>query len=325
MRGRRLFAALAALSVIAAACGEGGSPFTLETTTSAPPATTATTSATSTSPPATATTTTTTGAVTTTTTTTAPATTTTLAPAVPVVGWDGEGVRDLAVQISFDPPIAALDMGSVARHDLALLGLEVTEGSATLMAFALEGNALFDTYGSHGTCYTGARVGGMVTLTAPGRPDLEARLSGEVPTSPVVVLTCEKDADYAPFDDAFEKGLLGVAADFWGPAAAPLLIEVVQREVATSAVDLALKAVAMDEFRALAPGDLLSEHKVAMLEAAIDVVAYLVETEYTPHGADQAARRLLTAYSGTDFGTATTDDVGEWRAWLEGWVAGGGS
>jgi hypothetical protein len=324
MRGTRLFAALTTLSVLAAGCGDGNTTFTTGATTTAPPSTSAPTTTTS-SPAASSPATTSSTTTTSTTTTTVPTTTTTLAPAVPVVGWDGEGVRDLAVEISFVPPIAALDMGCVARHDLALLGLEVTGDSETLMAFALEGSALFDTYGSHGMCYTGARVSGIVTLTAPGRPDLEARLSGEVPPSPVVVLTCEKDADYAPFDDAFEKGLLGVAADFWGSAATPLLIDVVEREVATSALDLALKAVAMDEFRALIPGDLPSEQEVAMLEAAVGVIAYLVETGYTPHGADQAARRLLTAYSGTDFGAATTEDVGEWRAWLEGWVAEGGS
>jgi hypothetical protein len=242
-----------------------------------------------------------------------------------VVGWEGEGIRDLTVEISFEPPIAALDMGSVAREDLAFLGIEVVERSDTALAFALEGGALSDVYGAMGTCYTGARVGGTVTLTSPGRPDLEARLSGEVPPAPVVAFSCEKDPDYAPFDDAFEKGLLGVAADLWGPAAAPLLVAAVEREVATSAVDLALKAVAMDEFRGLDPDLLPFAHREAMLAAAVEVVAYLVDTGYTPHGADQAARRLLTAYSGTDFGAATLEDVGEWRAWLEGWVAGGGS
>jgi hypothetical protein len=229
------------------------------------------------------------------------------------------------VEITFDPAIAALDMGIVAREDLELLGLEVVEGSDTLLAFALEGGALSDVYGTAGTCYTGARVGGAVTLTSPGRPDLTARLSGELPTAPVVTLNCEKDPDYAPFDDAFEKGLLGVVADLWGPAAAPLLVQIVEREVGTSAVDLALKAAAMDEFRGLDPDDLPFEHREAMLAAAVEVVAYLVDTGYTPHGADQAARRLLTAYSGTDFGAATLEDVGEWRTWLGGWVAGGGS
>jgi hypothetical protein len=241
------------------------------------------------------------------------------------VGWDDEGIRDLSLEIAFDPAIAALDMGSVAREDLALLGVEVVERSDTLLAFALEGGALSDVYGAMGTCYTGARVGGTVTLMSTGRPDLAARLSGELPTAPVVVLTCEKDPDYAPFDDAFEKGLLGVAADLWGPASAPLLVAVVEREIASSAVDLALKAVAMDEFRDLDPDLLPFDHREAMLTAVVEVVAYLVDTGYTPHGADQAARRLLTAYSGTDFGAATLEDVGEWRAWLEGWAAGGGS
>jgi len=242
-----------------------------------------------------------------------------------LLGWDGEGIRDLTVEIAFDPAIAALDMGIVAREDLELLGLEVAEGSDTLLVFALEGSALSDVYGSAGTCYTGARVGGMVTLTSPGRPGLEGRLAGEVPPAPVVVLSCEKDPDYAPFDDAFEKGLLGVAADLWGPAAAPLLVQVVEREVSTSAVDLALKAVAMDELGGLDPDGLLLEHREAMLAATVEVISYLVDTGHTPHGADRAARRLLTAYSGTDFGAATLEDVGEWRAWLEGWVAGGGS
>jgi hypothetical protein len=319
----RILVALSALTLALTACGgqDGTShtaaPSTVPpTTTTLPPETTATTP-----PPATTTST----AVTTTSTTTAPTTTTLLAPAVPVVGWDGEGIRDLRVEIAFDPPIPALVMASVARQDLSLLGIAIVESSDHVLAFALEGNALSDSYGSAGICYTGARVGGTVALTAPGRPDLDTRFSGEVPTAPVVTLSCEKDPDYAPFGDAFEKGILMVATDFWGAAAAPLLVAVVEREVGTSAIDLALKAVAMDEFRALEPEGLSFEHRRAMLEAAVEVVAYLVDTGYTPHGADRAARRLLTSYSGTDFGAATPDDVGEWRAWLEGWVAQGGS
>lgn len=320
----RTLAGLALASLMVAACGDDGTPLTMPAATTTLPAITTTTPATTTAPATTSPTASTTAAAITTT-TTVPTTTSTLGPAVPVVGWDGEGIRDLTVEISFDRPIATLDMGSVARHDLTLLGIEVVERSDTILAFPLEGSALSDVYGSAGTCYTGARVGGTVTLTTPGRPDLEARLAGEVPPSPVVTLSCEKDPDYAPFDDAFEKGLLGVAADLWGPAAAPLLIHVVEREVSTSAVDLALKAVAMDELRGLDPDLLPFEHRKAMLAASVEVVAYLVETGYTAHGADQAARRLLTAYSGIDFGAAAPEDVGQWRAWLEGWVAGGGS
>ncbi|MFH1331503.1 MAG: hypothetical protein ABIJ48_12775 [Actinomycetota bacterium] len=320
MRSTRTPAALAGLALMAAACGGTGATFTTGTATTEPPTTATTTSTTTTAAPPTTTSPTTSA---TTATTTVPATTT-LAPAVPVAGWEGEGIRDLTVEITFDPPIAALDMGMVARRDLAVMGIDAGDASGTVLAFALDGAGLADGYTGVGDCYTGARVNGTVTLTAPGRPALKARLSGEIPTAKVV-FTCEKDEDYAPFDHAFEKGLLPVLAGFWGPAAAPLLVEVVARDIESSTLDLALKAVAMDESRGLDPGDLSFGHRRAMLEAALEVIAYLVETGYTPHGADQAARRLLTAYSGTDFGAAAQEDVDEWRAWLDGWVAGGGS
>lgn len=322
MRCRRTLAGLALASLLAAACGGDGTGFPAGTSITSPPATTATTTVTTTPTPTT--TITTTATTPTTTATTSSSTTTTLAPAVPLLGWEGEGLRDLAVEIAFHPPIAALDMGIVARRDLAVIGVTVVEASENLLAFTLDGAGLAASYSNLGSCYTGARVNGTVTLTAPGRPTLEARLSGEVPTSSVV-FTCEKDAEYAPFEHAFEKGLLGVVADLWGPASAPLLIEVAAREVKSSAVDLALKAVAMDEFRSLDPGDVPFEHRRAMLENAVEVISHLVDTGHTPHGADQAARRLLTAYSGTDFGAATVQDLDEWRAWLQGWTAGGGT
>lgn len=241
-----------------------------------------------------------------------------------MVGWEGEGVHDLVVEVAFDPPVAALDMGILARQSLRAIGIAEVAASANTLTFDLEGSGLATSYTQVGRCYTGARVNGTVTLAAPGRPGVEARLTGEVPPADVV-FTCERDEDYAPFDDAFEKGLLGVVAEIWGPASAPLLIEVVAREIGTSRIDLALKAVAMDEFRALDPAALRFEQKAAMLRAAVDVVAYLVETGYTPYGADRAARLLLSAYSGSDFGAATEDDVGQWRAWLDEWVEAGGA
>jgi hypothetical protein len=224
------------------------------------------------------------------------------------------------VVIEFEPRWAALDMEAVVRSGLRSMGIDTDEAAAAILHFDLDGTGLSSSYGDLGRCYTGARVSGTATLSAPDLPDLQEWLSWELGTPFVVFApSCESESEFAPYPVAFAVAVLPVYPAFWGAGAVPALLDVADMEIRDTVEELPLVAAAMDAFReldrdAVSPAD--ARH---FLEKVIDLVAYLVETGFTPHGADHAARRLLTAYAGTDYGIATADDVAEWRAWLEDW------
>lgn len=310
-----LLAAACALAV--AACGGAAAVTTTgattttvaPTTTTVPPITTTTTL-----PPTTTTSTTTTTTLPPTTTTT----TTTLPPAV--VGWDGAGVSVLAIEVDFDPPIAALDMRSIVRTHLRQMDIETDDDAEAVMTLDLDGRSISRSYNSLGRCHAGARVSGTVKLTSPDLPTREKRISWEHP-APFVIFSseCETDPDYAPYDVAFATAFIPVLSAFWAEEAAPALTASIAADIRDSGDDLPRKARAMDAFRDLDADLLDSAAVVAALTATIDTVEYIVDHGITPHGADVAARKLLTSYSGTNYGVATMDDVAEWRDWLDTW------
>jgi hypothetical protein len=308
--------AATALVVILSACGDSAAITTAAHTTALPPTATA-------APAVTTTTTSTTTTTPTTTTTTLPTTTTTTTTTLPppVVGWEGAGVGAVAIEIEFDPPIAALDMRAAVRANLAAIGISTDDDAGAILRLDLEGSAVSRSYQSLGRCYSGARVSGTVTLNAPDHAAKEVRISWEYPAPKVIFSSnCETDPDYAPYEVAFATAFVPALPALWGEESAPALIAIIRADVRNSTEDLPLKAAAMDVFRGLDP-DLLDPADINVcLRLTIDTVEYLVENGFTPHGADIAARRLLAEYSGTNFGISTMDDVDEWRDWLDTWT-----
>ena len=227
----------------------------------------------------------------------------------------------LAIEIEFDPSFAAHDMRSIVRSHLTKMGIDTDDAAEAILHLDLDGRSISRSYSNLGSCHSGARVSGTVTLTAPDLPTREKRISWEHP-SPMVIFSsdCASDSDYAPYDVAFSTGFIPVLAAFWAEEAAPALTAVIAASIRDSGDDLPRKAQAMDAFRGL-DADLVDPVDIAeCLNATIDTVEYIVDHGISPHGADVAARRLLTAYSDTNFGVATMDDVAEWHDWLDSWM-----
>jgi len=297
------------LALILPACGGNAA-----TTTTSPPATTAT------SPPTTTTTLAPTTTTTTTTTTTLPPTTTTTTiPPPTVVGWDGAGISAIAVVIDFEPRAAALDMRSIVGAHLAAMGVDADDDAAVVLHLDLDGESVSEEYDDLEECHSGARVSGTVTLTAPNQSTREERISWELET-PLVIFSsnCETDPDDAPYGVAFAKAFIPVLPAFWAEGSAPALIEIVADEIKIGTEDLPRIAEAIDAFRSLDPDLLDPTDIVAFLSATIDVLEYL-DRGYSGHGADVAAHELLNIYSDIDYRFETTDDIAQWRDWLESW------
>lgn len=313
----RITAVIGACALVVSACGGGASA----TSTTAEPITTAATT-TTTLPPTTTTssTTTTTTTVPPTTTTTVPPTTTTTTLPPAVTGWEGAGVSAVAIEIEFEYPLAALDMRATLRGFLREMGITSDDHADAILSLDLDGKGVSRSYRNLGRCYGGARVSGPVTLSAPDLPTREKRISYEY-ASPTVLFTseCATDAEDAPYAVAFSTAVISALTAIWAEESAPALLAIIAADVQDTREDLPRKAVAMDAFRGLDTDLLDTELIVAVLDAAIDTVEYIVDNDYTPHGADVAARRLLTEFSPTNYGVATMDDVSQWRDWLETW------
>jgi hypothetical protein len=235
-------------------------------------------------------------------------------------------VHEVAIVVDFEPQSAAPDMEAVVRSGLRTMGIDPDDDAAAVLHFDLDGTGLSSYYGDLGRCYTGARVSGTATLSAPDLPDRQEWISWELSTPFVVfAASCEEEPDGAPYPVAFSVGVIPVYPALWGTGAVPALLDVVGMEIHDTVEELPLVAAAMDAFRGLDHGGVSPADTRDFLGKVIDLVAYLVDTGFTPHGADHAARRVLTAFSGTDYGIATEDDVAEWRAWLQDWSPDEGS
>ncbi|MDP2623553.1 MAG: hypothetical protein Q8Q29_07150 [Actinomycetota bacterium] len=285
------------------------------------PVTTSTTSTSTTSP--------TTTTTTTTTTTLPPTTTTTLPPAVPVVGWEGEGVREVSVTMEFDYPSWTPDLIASVHQALRQIGIDPIGGPEVMLDLQLDGSARSAQYTDLGTCYTGARITGVARLTSEGRDDLSVTVQGDVAT-PFLIYPgqCGEAPEESPFDDAFDVPLIEVMAALFGDASVPYLTEVVDRDPSGDLdVILASKRAALDAFHEMDRDSIPVDTTYEFLGAAI-VTIYLItpdpEFGMDPASRDyeRALRRVLLDYSDTDFGFTEDDSIAVWEIWLEEWYAG---
>lgn len=304
---------IAFLLALVAACG--GTSTSNPITTSVVTSTTATTATSSTT-------------TTTTTTTLPPTTTTTLPPAVPVVGWDGEGVRELSVTMEFDHPSWTPDLIAAAHHALRQIGIDPIGGPEVVLDLQLDGSARSARYTDLGTCYTGARITGEVHLTTEGMDDLTVTVQGDVPT-PFLIFPndCGNTPEEAPFGDAFEVPLIKIVSSLFGTASVPYLAEVVRRG-ASGDWDLVLdiKSAALDAFHDMDRGNLSPDSTYEFLAAAIESIFMIIpDPEFGVDPAtldyERALRRVLLDYSDTDFGFREDDSIAVWETWLEEWHA----
>ncbi|MFH1331502.1 MAG: hypothetical protein ABIJ48_12770 [Actinomycetota bacterium] len=301
---------LAVLALAAAACG-GTSAFE-ETTTLAPATTTTAPTTTTTAPPATTTTTTTT--------TLPPTTTTTLPPPVPVIGWEGEGLREIAVDLAFqyEPGAGLTDLVVSA---LEAMGLEVTDDAAAVLSVDLEGTPRSAQYGDAGTCFTGARVRGTLTLSAPSQPPLQFALDGDRPVAPLVIGgNCRQNPEDAPFDWTFEPEFMDAVVAIWGPAAVPYLTEILHDALYV----IRIRTEAVTAYRLMDPEVIPARQQYQFMDAAL---WFIERTQHMGNDGEiatfrEAVRRLLLAYSETDYGFEDRADILEWRSWLAVWLAG---
>lgn len=312
---RPLRTLLVAVALAGAACS-GASVFE-ETTTMAP----ATTAEPSTSVAAATTTAPTTLPPTTTTTTTLPptTTTTTLPPPVPVIGWEGEGLREVTVVIAFEYEPAA-GLGDLVVAALEAMGIAVVADADAVLTLALEGTPRSADYGDAGTCFTGALVQGTLNLSAPAQPTLEFAVDGDRPVAPMVIGgNCRRNPEEAPFDWTFEPGFMEAVVAIWGPASVPYLTEILHDDLYV--IRIRIEAVAA--YRLMEAEAIPVEQQYQFMSAAVWFVGRSLHMSNDGDIATyrEAVRRLLLTYSEEDYGFADQADIWEWEAWLSAWLA----
>ena len=303
---RRWLQPLLALGLVAACGGEGGSIVPTTTTTVAPSTTTTSTSTTTTT--------------TSTTTTTLPPTTTTTRPAVPVHGWDGEGIRDASVVAETE--YATTGLRDEVRLALRLIGVDVRDDSDVTLRAELDTVPRGATYGSLGTCYSGATVSGTITLEGPvGESSLQ--VTGNVPTPfAVMSISCRSIPADAPFAPAFAAVVMDSMVEFFGPASVPYLADLVSRPMEGAWTPwLILRREAVLVFGAMDSSEIPPAVQGDFLGAAIDGLERIVvsggDDDIPPYL--NALRQVLVSYSGEDFGFEDEADLAEWRSWLSSW------
>jgi hypothetical protein len=302
---------VASLLVFVPACG--GTPTSNPITTAVVTSTTAST---------------TTSSTTTTTTLPPTTTTTTLPPAVPVVGWDGEGVRELSVTMEFDHPSWTPDLIAAAHHALRRIGIDPIGESGVVLDFQLDGSARSAQYTDLGTCYTGARITGTAHLTTEGMDDLTVTVQGDVPTPFLIFPSdCRDTPEEAPFGDAFEVPLIDIMSSLFGTASVPYLTEVVRRDPSGDwDVVLDIKGAALDAFHDIDRDNLSTDSTYEFLAAAIESIFMIIPdpdfgVDPATRDYERALRRVLLDYSDTDFGFREDDSIAVWETWLEEWHA----
>lgn len=203
---------------------------------------------------------------------------------------------------------------------LDAMGLEVAADADAVLTLTLEGTPRSANYGSAGTCFTGARVRGTLSLTAPGEPTLRFDIDGDRPVAPGIVGTnCRKDAEEAPFDWAFEPEFMDAVVAMWGPASVPYLAGILHDDLYL----IRIRIQGVQAYRAMDPAAIPVEQQYAFMSAAVWFVGRCL------HMSDQgeiatyreAVRRLLLSHSETDYGFQDQADIWEWEAWLASWLA----
>jgi hypothetical protein len=324
--GRRRLPLLLAAALLAASCGGAGSSvFSSGPGTTAAPVT----APASTTTPAAPTTTTST----TTTSTTIPPTTTTLPPALPVVGWEGEGVREVVVEIEFDYPTRIPDLMIPVQQALRDVGVSPMPGAEAVLRLEMTGSPEPAQYSDLGTCYMGARLVGTASLVAPGREPLLAGIEGRV-SAPLVIYAdeCASSAEEAPFGDAFAVPLIRVMTALFGPGSVPYLTAIVDTGFPEGWWDRWYGRLwaALDAFRGLDREPIGAEAVHGFLRACIASIWWLrpdfsASPDFTLDDDMRShidhVRQVLLDYSDTDYGFEDRTDIDEWHTWLDGWLA----
>ena len=281
-------------------------------------------------PTAAPTTTTTTRATTTTTSTTTtlpPTTTTTLPPAIPVVGWEGDGISEVSVTVEFDYPSWTDDLVASLEDALEVIGLDAVPQADAALHIELKGTPRSAQYTDLGTCYTGARLTGTARLSTLGMEDLQANIEGSV-SAPFLIYPseCGDGPEDSPFDGAFEIPLVGTIGKFFGVEAVPYFAEVVHRDVSGDTTRIfAVKQAALDAFLALDHDGIATEDAYLFLDAAIwSIILLEPDPEFQDDASrayERALRKVLLGYSDTDFGFGDPDSLAIWQTWLDEWWA----
>jgi hypothetical protein len=309
---RSVGGALAVIALITAACG--GVPGSEGATTTAPATTVATTTTTTV-----ATTTLPTTTTTTTSTTTLPpaTTTTTLPPPVPVIGWEGEGLREVTVVIAFEYEPAA-GLGDLVAAALEAMGLQVAADAGAVLTLTLTGIPRSASYGDIGTCFTGAQIQGTLSLTVPGQPTLRFDLYGDRPVAPVVIGgNCRENPEDAPFAWAFEPEFKDAMVAIWGPASVPYLTLILQADHGL----VRLRTETVQAYRLMDPEQIPAEQQYEFMSAAVEFVGrslHLSDDDIRTYR--EAVRGMLLVYSESDFGFDDLADIAAWQLWLAEWL-----
>ena len=258
-------------------------------------------------------------------------------PAVPanVVadGWQGARLQTLCLEVrqSF-PEIApgfTLPVEPALRRLLPRLGIRVAasgEECDGALSVKLQGQALAADYvcilgKACGHCFTGARVGGELTLTRPDRtPWVRTVEAGIAP--PSSISDCPKVAKEAPLDSVWPRAVLDGLVELWGTPALAAAIGDQETTVRKGAVRLlatqgkegipilvlALRDKSAD-VRARAADALGSQG--ALAGEAVPALVEVLDDGDRP--VRLAAASALQAITGQGFG----QDQGTWRKWLK--------
>jgi hypothetical protein len=235
-----------------------------------------------------------------------------------VIGWEGPGLRSLAVEVVFDyDPEAGI--GGLVVSALEAMGLKIDGAADAVLAVELAGTPRSGEYGDLGTCYTGAQIRGTLSLTAPAQPPLRFDVEGERGVAPGVIGgNCRRSPEEAPFDWAFEPEFMKAAVGIWGPAAVPYLTTILHRDDYL----IRLRTEAVAAYRLLDPASIPVEQQHEFMSAAVWFIGRSLHMSNEGEIATyrEATRRLLLTYSETDYGFADQTDVWEWEAWLASWL-----
>jgi len=236
-----------------------------------------------------------------------------------VIGWEGEGLREVTVLIAFEYEPAA-GLGDLVVAALEAMGLSVAADADAVLTLSLDGTPLSADYGDAGTCFTGARVQGTLTLSAPAQPTLEFAVDGDRPVAPMVIGgNCRRNPEEAPFDWTFEPGFMEAVLAIWGPASVPYLTEILRDDLYL--IRIRIEAVAA--YRLMEADAIPVEQQYEFMSAAVWFVERSLHQSNDGDIATyrEAVRRLLLTYSEEDFGFADQVDIWEWEAWLSAWLA----
>ena len=150
------------------------------------------------------------------------------APRVQAPEWEGAAVEVICVEvIEAGEPLGLSDeVTEVARRLLTDVGLQVAaEGQVcdATLTISLEGTPLSGQYEGLGTCYTGAKLEGEMTLAAPGLETLTLpisssdRVEGGITWSEGSEPPCAPEPEGAPFGRIWQRDLLDNLMTLWGP------------------------------------------------------------------------------------------------------------